>query len=104
MIQNALKYSPGPEPITVAVFQRGSKRVHVTVTDHGIGIPPEAIPQLFQRFYRARNVDERYISGMGIGPYVVKEIVRLHEGRIGVDSEEGKGSTFTVCLPLAELP
>ncbi len=102
LIQNALKYSSAPEPISVAVFQV-AQDVHITVTDHGIGIPPEAMSQLFQRFYRAKNVDERYISGMGIGLYVVKEIVRLHNGSVGVESEEGKGSTFTVRLPLAKV-
>ena len=57
--------------------------------------------QLFQRFYRAPKVDNRQISGMGIGLYVVKEIVALHGGEITVESTDGAGSTLTICLPLA---
>jgi signal transduction histidine kinase len=74
----------------------------VSVTDQGIGIPRASLARLFQRFYRAENADQRRISGMGIGLYVVKEIVDLHGGTVGVTSTEGEGSTFTVCLPLLE--
>jgi len=69
------------------------------VTDEVIGIPKASLPQLFQRFYRAANVDASYISGLGVGLYVVKEIVTRHGGRIDVTSIEGQGSTFTVWLP-----
>ena len=72
------------------------------VTDNGIGIPKEAQERLFTRFYRAGNVDAEQIGGLGIGLYVVKEIVTLHGGTITVESVEGVGSTFTVCLPLSE--
>ena len=72
------------------------------VRDEGIGTPPAAIPQLFHRFYRASNVDAQHISGMGIGLYVVKEIVALHGGTVAVESLEQQGSTFIVMLPLAE--
>ena len=58
------------------------------------------MPQLFRRFYRAPNADPRHISGMGIGLYVVKEIVELHGGTMQVESQEGVGSTFKICLPL----
>jgi len=57
---------------------------------------------LFQRFYRASNVDEREISGLGVGLYVVKELVTLHGGSIDVASEEGYGSTFVITLPVFE--
>jgi len=56
----------------------------------------------FQRFYRASNTDTQYMSGMGIGLFVIKEIVTLHGGMVGVESQEGAGSTFTVSLPLSE--
>jgi signal transduction histidine kinase len=101
LIQNALKYSPAPEPVRVAVAPRAGE-VCVAVRDRGMGIPPDAIPNLFQRFYRAQNVAERHISGMGIGLYVVKEIISLHGGSVAVESAEGAGSTFTVCLSLEE--
>jgi signal transduction histidine kinase len=70
------------------------------VSDEGIGIPQAAQAHLFQQFYRAPNVEEGHIQGMGIGLYVVKEIVALHSGEITVMSQEGEGSTFTVSLPL----
>ena len=98
LIQNALKYSQPPEPVTVTVTQQGDQ-VCVAVQDYGMGIPSAALPNLFQRFYRADNAEERHISGMGIGLYVVREIVGLHHGAVTVDSTEGAGSTFTVCLP-----
>jgi signal transduction histidine kinase len=72
------------------------------VTDQGIGIPQDALQRLFTRFYRAENVDDKQISGMGIGLYVVKEIITLHGGSVMVESIEGTGSTFTLCLPLLE--
>jgi signal transduction histidine kinase len=87
--------------VAVRVRRQGAY-ARIDVVDHGIGIPESALSQLFQRFYRAPNVDDRQISGMGIGLYVVKEIVLLHNGTIEVESVEGQGSTFTVRLPLIE--
>jgi PAS domain S-box-containing protein len=101
LLQNAAKYSPPGAPVLVRVRRQGAY-ARVDIVDHGIGIPESALPQLFQRFYRAPNVDDRQISGMGIGLYVVKEIVLLHNGTIAVESTEGQGSTFTVRLPLIE--
>jgi PAS domain S-box-containing protein len=100
LIQNALKYSPPAAPVWVAVDECGS-HVCVEVHDQGIGIPQEALPHLFERFYRAANVQEGRVGGIGIGLYVVKEIVELHGGHVTVESTEGQGSTFTVYLPLA---
>lgn len=101
LLQNAIKYSSPSTPIEVTVTQE-TNRVAVTFQDHGIGIPQAALPQLFQRFYRADNVHTTQISGTGIGLYVVKEIVTLHGGSVDVDSTEGVGSRFTVYLPLVE--
>ncbi len=72
----------------------------VTVRDPGIGVPAHALPQLFTRFYRAPNAEANHISGLGVGLYVAREIVRLHGGDITVSSEEGKGAEFTVSLPI----
>ncbi len=99
LIQNAIKYSPTGGQVTVDVTQRGTTAC-IAVTDQGLGIPQEALPQLFGRFYRAGNVDAQYIAGMGIGLFVVKEIVTLHGGTVEVESTEGRGSTFMVCLPV----
>jgi two-component system sensor histidine kinase SenX3 len=87
----------------VCVEQRGDQ-VWLAVRDQGIGIPEEAQAHLFQRFYRVDNADQQHIGGMGIGLYLVKEIVTLHGGSVEVRSKEGQGSTFGVCLPLAQAP
>ncbi len=100
LIQNAVKYSPEGGVIDIQVEQCGELAC-VSVTDRGIGIPPDALPRLFQRFYRAPNVNPQHISGLGVGLYVVKEIVTLHGGTITVVSREEQGSTFTIRLPLA---
>jgi PAS domain S-box-containing protein len=101
LIQNAAKYSPEGGSIEVEVEHKADERqVCIAVSDHGIGIPDEAIPSLFTRFFRAHNA--RQISGMGIGLYVVREIITLHGGTTSVASKEGEGSTFTLCLPLAD--
>jgi signal transduction histidine kinase len=100
LLQNAVKYSPYGGLIVMEIEQNDS-HVQVHICDHGIGIPSHAIPQLFQRFYRADNVLAQQISGIGVGLFVVKEIIDLHGGQIDIDSVEGQGSTFTVTLPLA---
>jgi PAS domain S-box-containing protein len=101
LLQNAIKYSPGGGLISVTVAQR-EQMACVAVTDQGIGIPQSALPHLFERFFRAAQVDTGGISGLGIGLYVVKEIMTLHDGMITVASTEGAGSTFTICLPLLD--
>ena len=99
LIQNAIKYSPDGGSVAIELAQRGDHAC-LSVRDQGIGIPASAMPNLFRRFYRAPNVEQQHISGMGVGLFVVREIVQLHGGTIGVESAEGQGSTFTVCLPL----
>jgi PAS domain S-box-containing protein len=101
LIQNAVKYSPKGGAIMVGVEREG-KSACVSVADQGIGIPPTDMPKLFQRFYRASNADAKHISGMGVGLYIVKEIVEQHGGKVQVDSVEGDGTTFTIILPLAD--
>ncbi|MEO7910142.1 MAG: PAS domain S-box protein [Roseiflexaceae bacterium] len=101
LIQNAIKYSPAGGAVQIKV-ERHDTTVRVAVSDNGVGIPQEDLPRLFQRFYRASNVDEQHISGLGVGLYIVKELVALHGGTIEVVSEEGRGSTFTMILPLLE--
>lgn len=103
LIQNAIKYSPGGGLVQVRLVQDGANAI-LSVSDQGIGIPQSAIPNLFRRFYRASNVHDHHISGIGVGLFVVNEIVGLHGGRITVASTEGVGTTFTVYLPLAALP
>jgi len=99
LVQNAIKYSPKGGDITVQVT-RDETLARVAISDQGIGIPQQDFPKLFGRFYRAESVETEHIGGMGIGLFVVKEIVSMHGGVVEVESHEGIGSTFTVCLPL----
>ena len=101
LVQNAIKYSPAGGAVQVRV-ERHDTTVSVAVSDEGLGIPQAELPNLFQRFYRASNVDEGQISGLGVGLYIVKELVTLHGGTVDVVSTEGRGSTFIIRLPLLE--
>ncbi len=99
LVQNAAKYSPHKDTIYVKVHTEADK-VIIEVIDEGIGIPREAQPMLFSQFFRAENAKTQHINGFGVGLYVVKEIVKQHNGSISVQSEENQGSTFRVQLPL----
>ena len=101
LIENASKYSPEATPVSVGVWQQDGE-ARITVTDRGIGIPASDLPRIFERFSRASNVDDRKFHGMGLGLYICRGIVEEHGGRIWVESEIGKGSTFHVALPLGE--
>ncbi|PDW02540.1 PAS domain-containing sensor histidine kinase [Candidatus Viridilinea mediisalina] len=95
LMNNAIKYSPDGGVITVEMGQYHNQ-VQLCISDEGIGIPSDALPRLFERYYRAHNAT---ISGMGIGLYAVREILLLHGGTIMVESQEGIGSCFTLRLP-----
>ncbi|MCP3141642.1 ATP-binding response regulator [Pyxidicoccus xibeiensis] len=98
LLENAHKYSPAGEPIIVSVERLpGEARIHVR--DHGIGIPGADQAQVFQRFYKARNVSHRNFGGLGLGLYISHSIAKLHRGSLSLSSAEGHGSTFTLSLP-----
>lgn len=99
-LNNAIKYSPGADTVMVSITAIGSQ-VKVSIKDKGIGIRPEDHQKIFERFYRAKSTGIPF-SGFGIGLYISAEIIRLHKGDIGVESEFGKGSTFYFTLPIAE--
>ena len=100
MISNAVKYSHQNKNIIIRTEQRGSV-VRVSVIDFGIGMTDEQKEHIFERFYRVE--DKKYLtSGLGMGLYISAEIVHNHKGRIGVESEPEKGSTFYFELPLLE--
>jgi signal transduction histidine kinase len=100
LVSNAVKYSPGGGSIVVRVRERGTQHVVVEVTDHGLGIPPDQLGKLFQKFARVRSEDHLKVSGTGLGLYICRLIVEGHGGQIWVESEPGRGSTFGMSLPL----
>jgi len=98
LLHNAMVYSPPDGPIRMMLTTE-DEAVRITVEDEGIGIPQAALSAVWTRFYRAPNVNPLEISGIGIGLYVVQQIVTQHGGTVAVDSTEGVGSRFTIRLP-----
>jgi signal transduction histidine kinase len=96
-ITNALKYSAEDAPVSVMLAREGGDVV-LEVIDHGIGIAPESLKRLFERYYRAPGSRAR-ASGLGLGLYIARLIVEAHGGRIDVSSQVGEGSTFRLILP-----
>ncbi len=99
LLDNAIKYSPNGGEITVTGALKDN-HIIMQVRDQGIGIPPEALDKVFERFYRVDDEAIRHIGGVGLGLSVCQGIARAHGGRIEVASTPGQGSTFSVILPL----
>lgn len=98
LIDNAIKYTPAGGRIRIAVSRNGNLAAF-SISDTGIGIPPEARPHIFERFYRADQARARDQQGSGLGLAIGKWIAEAHQGEISVHSQPGVGSTFTVLLP-----
>lgn len=101
LVDNAVKYTPQGGKVTLSLA-KDAMWVKITVQDTGIGIAPENIPNLFDRFYRVDKARSRDAGGTGLGLAIAKSVVEAHNGKITVESQVGKGSTFTVWLPLVE--
>ncbi|HYO55703.1 sensor histidine kinase [Archangium sp.] len=99
LLENALKYSPADSTVSVTLDVSGDFAL-LAVADEGIGIPRDQQEQLFERYFRARNVSVTSYGGLGLGLYISRDIVERHGGRIWVESEVGRGATFYVALPL----
>lgn len=97
-VNNAVKYAPDSREIYLIVEQEGDY-ARISVKDNGPGIPEAVMPYLFDRYYRASHAGKNY-NGLGLGLYICAEIVKKHEGQIGVESKIGEGSTFWFTLPL----
>jgi signal transduction histidine kinase len=98
LVGNAVKFSPAGGQVELGLLRRGAL-VGVAVRDGGIGVPREAAPRLFERFFRAPNAQARGLAGPGLGLYVAGELARLHGGEVAATSVEGEGSVFTLWLP-----
>ncbi len=97
VIDNAIKFSPDGGDVRVAV---GCDDTHlwIKVQDHGVGIPPEAKPRIFERFFHIDQMGVHLFGGVGLGLSIARQVIELHNGDIEVDSELGKGSTFVIRL------
>ncbi len=98
LLNNAIKFTPHGGSVAISAHHQAQDLV-IQVSDTGIGIPKEDLPKIFNRFYRVQQPGKQ-IPGTGLGLAIVKKIVIMHGGRINVESEPNKGSTFTVFLPL----
>ena len=100
LVSNALKFTPRGGEVLVVVRAMGDSHAELAVHDTGVGIAPADLPRVFERFYQADSSATRRYEGTGIGLALAKELVELHTGEIRVESAVGRGSTFTVTLPL----
>jgi signal transduction histidine kinase len=99
LVGNAVKYTPSGGSVTVGL-RRAGEDIQIEVSDTGIGIPAEALPHLFEEFYRAPNAKALNAVGTGLGLSIVRDLVDRYGGRIEVESTVGQGSTFTVTFPI----
>jgi signal transduction histidine kinase len=101
-VDNAIKYTPSGGTVTVGLSIRDNQAI-IRVSDTGIGIAPADQVRLFEKFYRVKRRDTVNIQGTGLGLAIVKSIVERHGGRVWVDSELGRGSTFYISLPISDV-
>jgi hypothetical protein len=105
LVDNAIKFTPaeGSVMVQASMVEADPGYVYISVTDTGRGIGPEAKALIFERLYQDPDSIDNNRSGLGLGLFICREIVRLHEGRIWLSSEPGQGSTFTFTLPVYSL-
>jgi len=98
LLDNAVKYSNEDSEIKLTVLQN-NESIDIVVKDSGIGIVPDELPHIFERFYRVDKARDKATGGAGLGLSIAQWIARAHYGEIHVESTPGEGSTFMVCLP-----
>jgi len=103
LLDNAIKYTPQGGSVGLTVSAHGGKAI-LEVADNGIGIPAEALPRVFERFFRVDKVRSRDLGGAGLGLSIVKSICGAHHGQVEAISTPGSGSIFRVELPLPSTP
>ena len=101
LIENSVRYTPQGGVVSIA-SEVNDEEALLSVSDSGIGISEEHLPHIFERFYRVDKARSRSEGGSGLGLAICQQITELHQGRIGVRSTEGKGTTFTVTIPLVQ--
>ncbi len=100
ILSNASKYTPRGGTITVSL-RRYRSSARLTITDTGVGIPKKEMPQLFQRFNRINNTLSEGVEGSGLGLYITKHIIELHDGLVSAKSRPGRGTSFIISIPLS---
>ncbi len=103
LVSNGIKYTPAGGSVTVILERVSEETIQVQVVDTGIGIPEEALPHLFEEFYRAPNAKASNEIGTGLGLSIVKDLVDRYNGRIKVESKLEEGTTFTVTFPVLHI-
>ncbi len=98
LLVNSIKYTPRNGRVDITIRNKGSS-VLIEIADTGIGIPQKELPRIFEEFYRASNAKEVERDGTGLGLSIAKHVIEMHNGKIWVESEEGKGSKFSIELP-----
>ena len=99
LVDNAIKFSPKGGDVEIRL-KKGEGQIYVTVEDHGIGISPNTRPRIFDRFYHLEKHEGELFGGIGLGLAITRQVIIQHQGTLEVESELGKGSTFTMCLPV----
>jgi len=99
LLSNAIAYTPEGGSVDVSISLTEQEQVRIEIADTGIGIPEKDVPRIFERFYRVDKARSRGSGGTGLGLSIVKHLVEMHKGVIAVQSEVGKGTTFTLEFP-----
>jgi len=99
LVDNAVRFTPPGGAVTIRAW-RDDERVQIEVRDTGVGVAPEHLPRLFERFYRVDKARSRELGGTGLGLSIVKHLVAAHQGTTRVESRVHEGSTFSFTLPV----
>jgi signal transduction histidine kinase len=98
LLDNAVKYSPEADKVFVHMEEQGGQ-ITVAVRDEGIGISRDNLKRIFERYYRVKDDNSSQFQGLGIGLFISHDIIQYHRGKLWVESEQGKGSTFYFSIP-----
>jgi two-component system phosphate regulon sensor histidine kinase PhoR len=102
LMANAIKFNRAGGEVRVSATQDPQGRVAIAILDTGVGIPSQDLPRIFERFYRVDKARSREVGGTGLGLSIVKHVVERMNGTVTVESQLGRGSTFTLLLPPSE--